>query len=141
DFMLSIVAAATVLGVLAYSIARPWDRFTMSSGMYLLRNEKLLDAVHRGNWMDAFFVDLSKGNRIVYYNEGAAATVAVNEIARLDGGPPELSLTVGGKPDASSHRDMSTQLGLTLIPVILHDKGAESVLVIGLGSGASAGAA
>ena len=168
EFTISMIAILTILAVLFGS--PQWDPLTMSSGMYLLRDSKSLAAVKEGRWADVF-PDLHKDTELKYYSEGATATVAVTQfkeylVAPLDvmdepaaagstnptgANDPEkkiveppsrfvFSLTVGGKPDASSHGDMSTQLGLTLIPVLLHEK-PEDVLVIGLGSGASAGAA
>ena len=171
EFTISMIAILTILAVLFGS--PQWDPLTMSSGMYLLRNQTMLTAVKKGNWSEVFSPNLHKDTELKYYNEGATATVAVTRIKEylfapddvkdeplesnaanpVSTDPPVIepfpqeppsryifSLTVGGKPDASSHGDMSTQLGLTLIPVLLHEK-PESVLVIGLGSGASAGAA
>ncbi|HLX63939.1 MAG TPA: fused MFS/spermidine synthase [Planctomycetota bacterium] len=151
EFMIVILAAATVLGVLTF--APGWDPLTMSSGMYLKRNDRINKAVRAGNWAMAFAVNADE--KLLYYNEGSSATVAVKDIlppkksAQADSSPEEIidddhverSLSVGGKPDASSHHDMSTQLGLALVPLIMHESGPKNVLVIGLGSGASAAAA
>lgn len=71
---------------------------------------------------------------IYYYKEGTTATVAVV------GGSDERTriLIVNGKPDASNMGDMPTQVLDGQIPMMLHP-GADSVLVIGLGSGVTAG--
>lgn len=136
DFMIVILGVATTLGVLFF--APRWNPKVMSSGMYLLRNRRTLEAARNFELAPLFAEDPDQ--KLIYYNEGVSATVAVAELKT----PQEqsvLSLSVGGKPDATSHGDMSTQLGLTLVPMIIHERGPESVLVIGLGSGASAGAA
>lgn len=131
DFLIVISALATTVGVL---VAAPkWNPAVMSSGMYLLRNKETIDAARNFSFAPLFQEDPER--KILFYNEGASATVAVTDVHG------ELSLTVGGKPDASSRGDMSTQLGLTLVPEIIHERGPESVLVIGLGSGASAAGA
>jgi len=73
---------------------------------------------------------------LIYYGEGITATVAVTE---QENGI--RSLLVNGKPDASNvpTGDMRTQLLLGHLPVLIKG-GAESVLVIGLGSGVTSGA-
>jgi len=60
------------------------------------------------------------------------------ETSEADGGK-HFSLAVNGKPDASTHRDVSTQLLLGHIPMMLKPE-AHQVLVVGLGSGMTCGA-
>lgn len=73
---------------------------------------------------------------LIYYGEGWTANVAVSEDA---GGV--RSLLINGKPDASNvpTGDMRTQLLLGHLPMLLVDH-AQDALVIGLGSGVTAGA-
>lgn len=73
---------------------------------------------------------------LIYYGEGLTATVAVAE--HEEG---IRSLLVNGKPDASNvpTGDMRTQLLLGHLPVLLRG-GVNDALVIGLGSGVTAGA-
>lgn len=138
EFVLVLLGALVTLGMV---FASRWDPMVMSSGMYLLRSQATLDAVRSGNW-GAMFENVHDHNDLLYYSEGAAATVAVNRITdQHDASKKVISLSVGGKPDATSHGDMSTQLGLTLVPELIHGSGPESVLVVGLGSGASVAAA
>ncbi|RMG43660.1 MAG: hypothetical protein D6718_11675, partial [Acidobacteria bacterium] len=73
------------------------------------------------------------GDRILFYRDGLAATVSVHDTG---GG---LNLRVNGKPDASIW-DMSTQVLIGQIPMVFGRR-PEDVLVIGYGSGISAGAA
>ncbi len=129
--------AAVLIGA-GVVCAQPWDGKIMSSGVYLLYDPRTIAAAREFRLLDAL-PNLSKGRELLYYKEGAAATVAVTELDTPKG--KDLMLSVGGKPDASSRGDMSTQIGLTLVPELLHAKGPQDVLVIGLGSGVSVGAA
>ncbi|MCW5559425.1 MAG: fused MFS/spermidine synthase, partial [Verrucomicrobiae bacterium] len=73
-----------------------------------------------------------------YHRDGAGSTVAV--IAEpLSNGREQLSLTVNGKADASSVGDMSTQVLLGHLPLLL-GPGTTDALVVGLGSGVTVGA-
>lgn len=112
----------------------PWDKLLMSSGIYLMRDQGRLEAARQGRILDAL-PKFNKDEQILYYREGAEATVAVWE------NPFDRSLRVGGKPDATAFGDLPTQVCLTLVPQMLHATGGKDVLVIGLGSGVSAGAA
>ncbi|HOM50411.1 MAG TPA: fused MFS/spermidine synthase [Phycisphaerae bacterium] len=70
--------------------------------------------------------------KILFYEEGVDLTVAVEQAGD---DPDQLSLTVNGKPDASTHpRDVRTQLLVGHLPALL---GPESrpACVVGLGSG------
>ena len=73
---------------------------------------------------------------LIYYGEGLTATVAVVE--HEDG---IRSLLINGKPEASNAAtgDMRTQLLLGHLPVLLRG-GVDDALVVGLGSGVTAGA-
>lgn len=130
----AILASLLLLGTLALTFTPRWDPLRMSSGAYLLRSPEQLQAAREGRFMQA--IPQGFGTERLYYKEGASATVAVVKSA------VGLTLTVGGKPDASSgSEDMTTQLGLTLVPELLHPTGPREVLVIGMGSGVSLGAA
>jgi spermidine synthase len=74
---------------------------------------------------------------LLYYGEGLAATVAVSENSI-----GIRSLLINGKPDASNMPtgDMRTQLLLGHLPVLLLRGNAHEALVVGLGSGVTAGA-
>lgn len=82
-----------------------------------------------------------KDNRITYYRDGAGATVSLHPgLVREEDGREGLSLRVNGKVDASTGSDTLTQLLLGHLPPLLHPKPSQ-VLVIGLGSGMTCGAA
>ncbi|MBK9139343.1 MAG: fused MFS/spermidine synthase [Verrucomicrobia bacterium] len=68
---------------------------------------------------------------IVYYRDGAGATVSVHQPPTTE---TNLFLKVNGKTDASTLVDMSTQLLLGHVPMLLKPA-ATNALVIGLGSG------
>jgi spermidine synthase len=114
--------AATVAALLP-----AWDPALMASGVaiYGHRYMPLLRAGEFGQpeWQP----------EILYYRDGISATVSIHR----DG--PRLFLRVNGKTDAGNATDMHTQLFSGHIPMLLHP-GAKRVLVIGLGSGVTAGA-
>jgi hypothetical protein len=86
------------------------------------------------------FADLQKTarqDRLLYYRDGASCTVSVQSSPQ--GNTNDMFLKVNGKTDASTTTDMTTQLMLGHLPMLLRPNSAE-VLVIGLGSGVTAGA-
>jgi spermidine synthase len=119
-----IGAVALAAAVAAVFGALPdWDRQLLSSGAYKYSrslDSQVLDATLRAGTLE-------------YYKEGAAGTVSV----RRTGG--SRALAIDGKVDASNAGDMLTQRLLGLLPVMLHDRPADA-LVIGLGSGVTADA-
>ena len=78
--------------------------------------------------------DLLRRGRLVFLEQGAAATVSVKETAG------ELSLAIDGKVDATDGADMLTQRFLAHLPLLLAPR-PESVFIVGHGSGVTAGAA
>ena len=75
-----------------------------------------------------------KAGTLLYYREGAAATVSVK---RLTG---TLSLAIDGKTDASNRSDMLTQRAIAHLPLLLHGN-PKTVFIIGMGSGVTLGSA
>src|SRR3990172_6669268 len=73
-------------------------------------------------------------SKIVYYKEGIEANVMVKKNEKN-----ELFLRINGKTDAGTGLDMDTQLLSGHLPMLLHPK-PENVLVVGLGSGITLGA-
>jgi spermidine synthase len=128
-------AVTGVLAVLALGLGvlPRWDPLRMSSGAYLLRQHGVVEAARQGRLREA--VPEPHGREVLFYHEGRTATVAVFR------NPSGLSLVIGGKPDATSYHDMSTQVLLTLLPELLHPGAPGEVLIIGMGSGVSIGAA
>ena len=118
----AVLAALTAL-LIAFSPA--WDRELLASGVYMYAPYVPPD------------LDLEtqlKAGTMLYYREGASATVSVK---RLTG---TTTLAVDGKTDASNRGDMLTQKLVAHLPLLLHDNPRE-VGIIGLGSGVTLGAA
>jgi predicted membrane-bound spermidine synthase len=76
-------------------------------------------------------------NRLLFYEEGLNCVVTVTSIVKF---PGNRSLQINGKTDASNLDDFPTEILLAGLPLLLHPDPKE-VLVIGLGSGITAGAA
>ncbi|MEZ5293388.1 MAG: fused MFS/spermidine synthase [Vicinamibacterales bacterium] len=120
-----LAATAALLAALGASLGLPrWDRELFASGAYKyassLTPEALQVALHAG--------------RLVYYAEGATATVSVRE------GAGTTSLAIDGKVDASNSGDMLTQRLLAHVPLLLHPA-PKRVAILGLGSGVTLGSA
>lgn len=71
-----------------------------------------------------------------FYRDGADASVAIQEIRTPT--VTNLILSVNGKSDASTAADMATQMMLGHVPALLHAN-PRDVLIVGLGSGVTAG--
>ncbi|HEY7817754.1 MAG TPA: hypothetical protein VIG29_06020, partial [Vicinamibacteria bacterium] len=121
-----LVPALAALGLAAsIPVVLPrWDRELMTGGLYkyasYLEPGELLDFLRQGE--------------LLFYEEDQVATVTVRKVAS------RLSLAIDGKVDATNSSDMMTQKLLAHVPLLLH-RGPENVLVIGLGSGVTAGSA
>jgi spermidine synthase len=116
--------AALVLGATAPFVLPRWDPELMTGGLYkyasYLEQGELLDFLRQGD--------------LVFYREDRVATVTVKKVSS------RLSLAIDGKVDATSSSDMMTQKLLAHVPLLLH-RDPKNVLVIGLGSGVTAGSA
>ena len=121
-----LAAALPVTGIAlaATTAARSWDWESLSGGLY---QEAAGTAPHRHR-------DHLRRGRLVFLEQGAAATVSVKETAG------ELSLAIDGKVDATDGADMLTQRLLAHVPLLLAPE-PESVFIVGHGSGVTAGAA
>lgn len=76
-----------------------------------------------------------RGQKVLYYKDDTSTTVSVTRYP--SGG---LTLKVNGKADASTGRDISTQVLLGHIPMFLHPA-PQTAMIVGLGSGVTAGSA
>ncbi|MGH7832419.1 MAG: fused MFS/spermidine synthase [Candidatus Binatia bacterium] len=102
-----------------------WDHNILSSGMFRQRGTTLGTSYRE-------FKD-SRREKILYYRDGANMTVAV-----LEAGKEHIVLKVNGKVDASTTGDLPTQILSGHLPLLLQPL-ARQVLVIGMGSGITAG--
>ncbi|MBI4573763.1 MAG: fused MFS/spermidine synthase [candidate division NC10 bacterium] len=122
------LALGTAGAAVAGTIVLPsWDPALMSSGVAIY-GPRYLPLIRAGE-----FGRSDRQAEVIYYRDGISATVSVHR----DG--PGLSLRVNGKTDAGNTSDMHTQLFSGHIPMLLHPN-PKRVLVIGLGSGVTAGA-
>ena len=128
------VGATGLVLVLVATLA-PWDTSALSSGIYLYGVRSRDDAASSGRGADAASpaADDVRWGELVYYKEGMTATVSVR---RAEDGT--VALQTNGKTDASNGFDMRTQVLLAHLPVAIA-RGGETALVIGLGSGVTAG--
>jgi spermidine synthase len=119
------LALAVVTALSALTTAG-WDPNLLSSGAYKYAGD-----------VRALNLDLDlglKAGRLLYFREGAAATVSVRELAGI------RALAIDGKVDASNGTDMLTQKLLAHLPLLLH-RDPDEICIIGLGSGVTLGAA
>jgi spermidine synthase len=122
-----VAGSLFLAGVLFVFLGGGWDREALIAGTYLHR----LDA-------PAFsrkeFAKQIGEPKILYYKDGANATVAVTK------GWGIIQLRVNGKVDATDGIDMTTQMMLAQAPLLLRPE-AKDVMIVGLGSGVTAAAA
>jgi spermidine synthase len=109
----------------------PWDPSLVNSGPYVNTARFLRDGARDGRTLEETMQSLP----IIWWREGIDGTIAV-----LDGKDGQRTITLNGKPDASSEGDRVTQSLLAHLPLALHPD-PRSALVIGLGSGMTAGSA
>lgn len=139
------LVVALCLYALAVLLLMPWQRWALCAGHVVLALMMAggawmtLEAhsplrTDMGLYLYGYFSGQSirEDYEVLYFAEGASANVLVTE---TDG---QRSLRVNGKVDASDEGDMPMQMGLSLFPHMLHPE-ARSVLVIGYGSGTTAG--
>jgi spermidine synthase len=112
-----LVSSAVAMTLLAWSAG--WDSELLASGPYKYARY----AVQTADPESAL-----KAGTLLYYRDGAVATVSVKRLAGV------LSLAIDGKVDASTSADMLTQKLLAHLPLLLHADPHE-VCIIGLGSG------
>ncbi len=107
------------LAILHFGIA-PWQETLLSSGVY----------VYAPQMEDGF----QSNQKFLMYREGIHSLVAVTEQAGV------RSLRINGKTDGSDGGDMTTQVLLAQLPLLLHPA-PKRALIIGLGTGVTAGSA
>jgi len=117
---LGILYAAAFFASLAFP---SWDRYLQRSGVYFYAaHYKQIDE----------FLKARRDYAMLSYREGPEATVAVVDGQRY------RYLQINGKTDASTGKDMITQVTSAHLPMLFHPN-PKNVLVIGLGSGVTIG--
>ncbi len=125
------VPLATLMLLVVTVVLPGWDRDILQAQVFRHSERYFSDDI-RG----AIKSYMSKVD-ILYYKEGIHGTVSV--IGRDYGnGFRRKTLYNNGKADASNASDMDTQVLLAQLPMFLHQS-PEKVMVIGLGSGVTAG--
>lgn len=125
------VAMVSIGFVAGYSILVPdWNNKSFALGVFRLRGAP-----------PPSYAEFRKlpvhDYTLQYYKEDLSSNVAVMEHA-LGEGEVMISLSVNGKIDASSEGDVPTQLLVGQLPLMLKSD-VEDVLLVGLGSGMTAG--
>ncbi len=120
----AIGASAAI--ILAFLIPR-WDPHLMASGVAIYGKNYL--ASTKGLSLN----ELARRGDLLFFREGLNATISVHQVGK------GRFLRTNGKTDASNALDMHTQLMSGHIPLFLHQK-PETALIIGMGSGVTAGA-
>lgn len=119
-------AVAALLCALVFAWQWPWDPILLTAGFFRGKSAPESFEAMRDSYAD---------HKLLYSKDGVDTTVTVFSLHE------EVYLKVNGKTDASTLRgDMVTQTMSGHLPMLLHPTGAREVLVIGLGSGVTAGA-
>ena len=125
------VPMATALCLVLVMILPGWDRDILQAQVFRRA------ARYSGDDIRAEIEKFMNRGKLLYYKEGIHGTISV--FSRInESGERNISLVNNGKVDASSSGDRATQMLLGQIPMFLHDSPKE-VMVIGLGSGMTAG--
>ena len=116
-----------------------WDHVMLSIGKYHRFDRPEIRQV---GWLGALFswekyFPEFGSEKLLFYGDGIGGFTTVLETTGLMG-DVNYNLCNSGKPDASSTRDMDTQTLLAHFAMLYHPN-AEDALVIGLGSGVTAG--
>lgn len=122
-----VALGTSVAAAVGAALLPPWDPALMSSGVAIYGRD-YLPLIRAGDFGQSEWQP-----EVVYYRDGISATVSVHRDGRT------TTLRVNGKVDAGNSLDMHTQLFSAHIPMLLHPH-PKRVLVIGLGSGVTAGA-
>jgi spermidine synthase/dTDP-glucose pyrophosphorylase len=118
--------SAAVLFFVAVLQAHTWDRYMLNTGFFDSPRYALHQVSEKG------FRDFVRSYDIRYYEEETYANVAVSYESE------NLFLQINGRTEASTTADMSNQILVAQIPMLVHPDPRE-VLVVGLGSGITLG--
>jgi spermidine synthase len=121
------VVIAMLVALVAVSGDEDW-RYVFSSGVFRLSGD------------DSPRMMLQERRKLVnllFYEDGSDATVSV-ESAAYRNASTNLTLRINGKPDATSRGDLSTQILLAQLPLMMKPD-SKDVFCFGMGSGITAG--
>ena len=126
---LILAAGACVLVGSLFTYGNESWQTVMSSGAFRLQETQF----------DATLMPARKKHiRIISYEDAPDATVSVEQVDGI-AAPACRVLRINGKADASTYKDVDTQILVAQLPLLARP-GAKDVFVLGLGSGITAGA-
>ena len=129
----AVTAIAALLMAVVTWLIPPWNKTMMVSGMFSRPDAMNIAMKSQPGRSLQQIIDEYE---LLYYEEGLDATVAVRR--KKNSVSSQRTLVINGKADASSSGDMPTQVLLAQLPLALNRE-IENALVIGLGSGITAG--
>ncbi len=121
-------ALAPVLALVVLFASPSWDAGAITSGVHIY-GRRYFGVLGKADFRQT----VAAGDRLLFYKDGISATVSVH------GQGGVLYLRVNGKTDASNANDMHTQVMSGHLPLFYRPE-AKRALVIGMGSGVTAGA-
>src|SRR5947199_143892 len=123
-------AGAALLAAVAVAVGiAPWDPRVMSSGPAIYVGPYLRSAAASSSSIGATL----RSQRVLFYRDGRSGTVSVGQSG------VHRYLRINGKTEGSTSLDMPTQQLVGHLPLLTHPD-PRDVLVIGLGTGVTAGA-
>ncbi len=117
-----------LLALMVLFASPPWDARAMTSGLHIY-GRGLFGILGKADFRRV----IAARDQLLYYKDGISATISVHAQGGL------LYLRVNGKTDASTAEDMTTQVMSGHLP-FFYRPDATRALVIGMGSGVTAGA-
>ena len=110
-----------------------WDYNTIVAAQIVRRQMLVIKSMPFWESL-SLFKTLEQGGKILFYEEGKCANVAVRKLTNRDA----VSLITNGHVDASNQSDMQNQAMLGILP-LLFKKDQDDVCVVGWGSGVTSG--
>lgn len=130
---LSLLLAVVAPALVGIAILPHWSPMQLSSGLFRQR----LPTAQSPFGPRAVFGELEKRQTIPFYDDDPTTSVAVVE-GRTKAGVLTRSIVNNGKSDGSTGSDYQTMALVAVLPALLAER-TESALVIGLGTGVTAG--
>jgi len=136
--LLTVPALAGLVLCLHYPT---WSHRQLSIGKYH-RFETIRPEIASTGWLASLFhgpdiLSGSEDGELTYYGEGIGGFTTVTKYTDAFGNI-QVSMANSGKPDASTHGDMTTQTLSAHFPMLFH-KNPKAVMVLGLASGITGG--
>ncbi|MBI4355672.1 MAG: fused MFS/spermidine synthase [Candidatus Omnitrophica bacterium] len=121
------IAATLVLVAGLWSSRSGWDPALLTAGFHVRPSQSIGQPATQ-------LLDLARASRVLFYREGLNSIVSVHQL------DDERYLKVNGKTDASTSRDLLTQVLVGHLPHLLHPD-PRRTFIIGFGSGSTLNAA